>query len=87
VIACYEFSNYGNTVDILHSDGSRTRYAHQPYGGLTVNCGDWVSQGQRIGSVGSTGWSTGPHLHFETWPTLGYRVNPRYFMADRGVWF
>ncbi len=87
VIACGEFSNYGNTVDILHSDGSRTRYAHQPYGGLAVSCGQWVSQGQRIGSVGSTGWSTGPHLHFETWPTLGYRVNPRGFMADRGVWF
>lgn len=87
VIACGEFSNYGNTVDILHSDGSRTRYAHQPYGGLAVSCGDWVSQGQRIGSVGSTGWSSGPHLHFETWPTLGYRVNPRGFMAARGVWF
>lgn len=87
VTACYEFSNYGNTVDITHPDGSRTRYAHQPYGGITVSCGQWVSQGQRIGSVGSTGWSSGPHLHFETWPTLGYRVNPRGFMADRGVWF
>lgn len=87
VTACYEFSNYGNTVDIQHPDGSMTRYAHQPYGGISVSCGQWVSQGQRIGSVGSTGWSSGPHLHFETWPTLGYRVNPRGFMADRGVWF
>lgn len=87
VTACYEFSNYGNTVDITHPDGSKTRYAHQPWGGITVSCNQWVSQGQRIGSVGSTGWSTGPHLHFETWPTSGYRVNPRDFMADRGVWF
>ncbi|MDI6023884.1 peptidoglycan DD-metalloendopeptidase family protein [Leucobacter sp. UT-8R-CII-1-4] len=87
VTACYEFSNYGNTVDITHPDGSMTRYAHQPYGGITVNCGQWVNQGQRIGNVGSTGWSSGPHLHFETWPTSGYRVNPRGFMADRGVWF
>ena len=87
VTACYEFSNYGNTVDITHPDGSMTRYAHQPYGGITVGCGQWVNQGQRIGSVGSTGWSSGPHLHFETWPTSGYRVNPRGFMADRGVWF
>lgn len=87
VTACYAFSNYGNTIDITHPDGSMTRYAHQPNGGFTVSCGDWVSQGQRIGSVGSTGWSTGPHLHFETWPNSGYRVNPRYFMADRGVYF
>lgn len=87
VTACYQFSNYGNTVDIEHPDGSKTRYAHQPWGGIYVNCGDWVNQGQRIGSVGNTGWSTGPHLHFETWPTSGYRVNPRGFMADRGVWF
>lgn len=87
VTACYEFSNYGNTIDITHPDGSMTRYAHQPYGGLTVSCGQWVSQGQQIGHVGSTGWSTGPHLHFETWPSSWYRVNPRGFMADRGVWF
>ena len=59
----------------------------RPYGGITVSCGQWVSQGQRIGSVGSTGWSSGPHLHFETWPNASYRVNPRGFMADRGVWF
>lgn len=87
VTACYEFSNYGNTVDITHPDGSKTRYAHQPYGGITVSCGQWVNQGQRIGSVGSTGWSSGPHLHFETWPNSSYRVNPRGFMAARGVWF
>lgn len=87
VTRCYEFSNYGNTIDITHPDGSITRYAHQPYGGLAVSCGQWVSQGQRIGAVGTTGWSSGPHLHFETWPNSGYRVNPRGFMADRGVWF
>ena len=87
VTACYEFSNYGNTIDITHPDGSMTRYAHQPYGGLAVTCGQWVEQGQLIGHVGSTGWSSGPHLHFETWPTSWYRVNPRGFMADRGVWF
>lgn len=87
VTACYEFSNYGNTVDITHPDGSMTRYPHQPYGGLTVTCGQWVERGQQIGYVGTTGWSTGPHLHFETWPTTSYRVNPRGFMSDRGVFF
>lgn len=87
VTACYEFSNYGNTIDITHADGSMTRYAHQPYGGLAVTCGQWVEQGQHIGHVGSTGWSTGPHLHFETWPNTWSRVNPRGFMSARGVWF
>ena len=87
VTACYEFSNYGNTVDITHPDGSMTRYPHQPYGGLTVTCGQWVERGQQIGHVGTTGWSTGPHLHFETWPSTSYRVNPRGFMSDRGVYF
>ena len=87
VSACYEFSNYGNTVDIQHPDGTMTRYAHQPYGGLSVSCGQWVERGQQIGHVGSTGWSTGPHLHFETWPSAWERVNPRWFMEARGVYF
>ncbi|MGR4010640.1 peptidoglycan DD-metalloendopeptidase family protein [Leucobacter sp. 1207-22] len=87
VSACYEFSNYGNAVDIQHPDGSMTRYAHQPYGGITVSCGQWVEKGQQIGHVGTTGWSTGPHLHFETWPNSWSRVDPRGFMAARGVYF
>lgn len=87
VSACYEFSNYGNAVDIQHADGSMTRYAHQPYGGIIVNCGQWVEKGQQIGHVGNTGWSTGPHLHFETWPNSWSRVDPRGFMAARGVYF
>jgi murein DD-endopeptidase MepM/ murein hydrolase activator NlpD len=54
---------YGNTVDIDHGDGTLTRYAHQL--GVATQVGATVAQGQLIGYIGSTGDSTGPHLHFE----------------------
>ncbi len=56
---------YGNTVMIDHGNGVVTLYAHQASGGIRVNTGQQVSRGDRIGTVGSTGNSTGPHLHFE----------------------
>jgi murein DD-endopeptidase MepM/ murein hydrolase activator NlpD len=58
---------YGNVVEIMHRDGKSTLYAHMH--SIGVRKGQSVSQGQNIGTVGSTGWSTGPHLHFE------FRVN------------
>jgi len=56
---------YGNFVIIQHTDGNYTLYAHMAKGTLTVKNGDTVSQGQVIGKLGSTGKSTGAHLHFE----------------------
>lgn len=54
---------YGNTVIVRHGNGHTTLYAHLHR--IQVRKGQAVSQGQVIGTVGSTGWSTGPHLHFE----------------------
>jgi murein DD-endopeptidase MepM/ murein hydrolase activator NlpD len=65
---------YGNVVILDHGKGMRTRYAHMSKVG--VKNGQRVGQGQMIGRVGSTGLSTGPHLHYEVWQN-GKPVNPR----------
>nr|WP_208788387.1 phage tail spike protein [Enterococcus casseliflavus] len=71
---------YGNYVVIKHSDGLYTGYAHQSQ--LRVSVGDTVNQGQQIGNMGTTGPSTGPHLHFQfftngPWPSADDFINPR----------
>lgn len=75
VISTYG-SSYGNYVVIAHTDGSRSLYAHQSKRAVSV--GQTVSQGQVIGYVGTTGSSTGNHLHFEIWlnSSSSSRVNP-----------
>ncbi len=64
---------YGNTVDITHCDGRLTRYAHLNQ--ISVTRGAAVSKGQVIGRAGTTGRSTGPHLHFEV-HVKGSAVDP-----------
>lgn len=60
-----EGGGYGNLIRISHSDGSETRYAHMQGFALPGGVGTAVKAGQLIGYVGTTGLSTGPHLHFE----------------------
>lgn len=69
-------TGYGNTVFIRHSNGFETRYGHASE--LFVTTGQQVSKGQRIATVGSTGWSTGTHLHFEIRKNNGC-LNPLSF--------
>lgn len=69
----YNSGGYGNMILIKHEDGSSTRYAH--LSSVLVSVGDTVYGGQTIGGVGSTGISTGNHLHFEVLIN-GSNVNP-----------
>ncbi|HEY0973102.1 MAG TPA: M23 family metallopeptidase [Solimonas sp.] len=72
---------YGKLVEINHGNGYATRYAHSSE--LLVKVGDKVNKGQRIARVGSTGRSTGPHVHFEVLFN-GTLVNPeQYIQASR----
>ena len=76
-----EYSDvYGNYVTINHGDGYSSLYGHMTYS--TVSYGEWVSQGEVIGYVGSTGWSTGPHLHFTIYYN-GSTVNPMEYVSVR----
>lgn len=69
------YRSYGEYVVINHHDGTMTLYAHMLAGSRRVSVGQSVSQGQAIGTVGSTGNSTGTHLHFEV-RVGGNPVNP-----------
>ncbi|TYQ31529.1 LysM peptidoglycan-binding domain-containing M23 family metallopeptidase [Pseudanabaena sp. UWO310] len=71
---------YGNMIDIRHPDGTITRYGH--LNEIHVKEGQSVSQGQLIAAMGSTGFSTGPHLHFEIRPNGGSAVDPMAFLAS-----
>lgn len=68
----------GNCVMIQHDDGSASQYAH--LSSFAVSNGDYVSQGSIIGYVGSSGYSTGPHLHFEIYIN-GATVNPMEYVS------
>ena len=74
-------SGYGNYVEIEHQDGNTTLYGHMHKNTITVSVGDIVDQGQVIGKVGSSGRSTGMHLHFEVREN-SIAVNPLNYISE-----
>ncbi|PJA07779.1 hypothetical protein COX69_03830 [Candidatus Falkowbacteria bacterium CG_4_10_14_0_2_um_filter_48_10] len=70
-------TGYGNQILINHGNGKKTRYAHMS--AFYAKAGDQVAKGEAIGAMGSTGWSTGPHLHFEL-IINGVKVNPLNYL-------
>ena len=79
VYAGWNDYGYGNMIMIDHGDGFQSLYGH--LSALNVGCGQSVGQGQVIGAVGSTGHSSGPHLHFEL--MAGEKVNPWDYLPPR----
>ena len=74
----YERNGYGNVVILEHEGGIETRYAHMSK--IGVKTGDTVKKGDIVGEVGSTGRSTGPHLHFEV-RVNGSPVDPEKYIG------
>ncbi len=72
--AGWSSGGYGNLVEIRHADGTTTRYGHNSR--LSVAIGQTIRQGQQVAEMGSTGRSTGSHLHFEIRPGGAGAVNP-----------
>jgi murein DD-endopeptidase MepM/ murein hydrolase activator NlpD len=78
------YSGYGNFILIDHGSGVQTAYGHISDGTILVSPGDHVTAGEPIARVGSTGESTGCHLHIEV-RVSGTAVDPMPFFENRGV--
>lgn len=83
VIEAGPASGFGLWVRIQHADGTVTVYGHMDT--ITVNVGEEVRAGDQIATMGSRGYSTGPHLHFEVWDPDGLKLNPLNWLAEHGV--
>jgi murein DD-endopeptidase MepM/ murein hydrolase activator NlpD len=81
VSAGWDDGGYGYLVEIRHGDGTLTRYAHNSR--ILVRPGELVGQGKVISLMGSTGRSTGPHLHFEIIPLGRGAINPLQMLPPR----
>jgi murein DD-endopeptidase MepM/ murein hydrolase activator NlpD len=81
VIIAEYWNGYGNTVVLDHGNGLWTLYPHIRMNGIKVKKGDTVKRDQVIAEVGSTGRSTGPHLHFEV-RVNGIAVNPAPYLKQ-----
>ncbi|MET4780350.1 M23 family metallopeptidase [Glaciihabitans sp. UYNi722] len=86
VVYAGPYGGYGNFIKIMNNDGSGlgTGYGHIVNGGILVQVGQQVGVGQNIARVGSTGWSTGCHLHFEVYHD-GLTQDPVPFMRGQGI--
>lgn len=82
VVSAGVSGGYGNQVLVQHADGLQTRYAHLSQ--IGVRAGQSVDAGARVGAVGSTGVSTGPHLHFEV-IVAGTPVDPAVWLRTHGL--
>jgi murein DD-endopeptidase MepM/ murein hydrolase activator NlpD len=79
----YEAEGYGNYLELRHANGIRTRYGHLSKYAAGLHVGQRVAQSETIGYVGSTGLSTGPHLHYE-FLVNGHAKNPQRKDAGAG---
>ncbi len=84
VVEARRWGGYGNWVRVRHANGLETGYAHLSRFARGLRAGQRVSQGQVIAYVGSTGASTGPHLHYEIWRG-GQRINPAGVRVTTGT--
>lgn len=84
VVYAARLGTYGNWVLIDHGNGIQTGYAHIRPGGILVSVGQQVGAGENIARVGTTGGSSGCHLHFEV-RVDGSRIDPEPFMSARGI--
>ena len=79
-----------NFILIYHEDGSFAQYVHLKYNGVSVKEGQKVDKGEVIGYSGNTGWSSGPHLHFEILVPegQGYMTLPSLFITreEKGIY-
>jgi murein DD-endopeptidase MepM/ murein hydrolase activator NlpD len=76
-------TGYGNVVEVDHGSGFKTRYAH--LASISVRPGQRIGVGFRVGAMGSTGRSTGPHLHYEVWENGRVRDPTRFLKAGDHV--
>ena len=76
-------SGFGNWIRVKHEDGTITVYGHMAT--LDVKVGDKVTAGQKIAGMGSEGFSTGSHLHFEVHPNGGGPIDPQSWLSQHGI--
>lgn len=85
VIEAGPAEGYGNWIQVRAADGTVTMYGHMASSGVLVHKGEHVTAGDVIALVGSEGFSTGPHCHFEVWKDGVMKIDPAPWLAAHGV--